>query len=148
MRPLSPNLPMTGRADDQRINSPDYYRHPTGPVSEIEGTGQIYEASSLPVHAGGGAQDHGQGQQYPPGVLNTQSYAAQAQAVPPQQIHEAPAQQEPKYVPYNPGVATAPPQQYLSQKEYPKNNHPPAQGAPAGRRRPVPPSAGPWEIGS
>lgn len=148
MRPLSPNLPMTGGADVQRVGSPDYSTYPTGTVSEVDGTGlqpQIYEAASVPVYAGGGARELGQGQ---PGAVNTQSYAGQPQAVPPQQVHEAPAHQEPKYVPYNPAIATPPPQQYSSQQEYPTNNNPPAPGAPVGQRRPVPPSAGPWEIGS
>lgn len=146
MRPHSPNSPMTGGADVQRVNSPDYYKHPTGSVSEVDGSGlqpQIYEAASVPVYGGGGAQESGQGQQYPPGALNTQSYAGQAHAVPPQ-VHEAPAQHEPKYVPYNPGVATPPP----PQQEHPTSNHQPGQGAPLGQRRSVPPSAGPWEIGS
>lgn len=129
MRPLSPNSPMNGGANVQRVNSHDYYKHPTGPISEVDGSGpqsQIHEVASVPIYAGGGAQEYGQGQQYPPRVLNTQYYAGQAKAVPPQ-VHEAPTQQEPKYMPYNPGVATPPPQQ-----EYLINNHPPAQGAPVG----------------
>lgn len=147
MRPHSPNPPITGGADVQRVNSPDYYKHPIGSVSEVDGSGlqpQVYEAASVPVYAGGGAQEHGQGQQYSPGAFNTQVSAGQAQAVPPQEVHEAPAQQEPKYVPYNPGIATPPP----PQQDYPTNNHQPGQGAPVGQRRPVAPSAGPWEIGS
>lgn len=147
MRPHSPNPPMTGGADVQRVNSPDYHKHPIGSVSEVDGSGlqpQVHEAASVPVYAGGGAQEHGQGQQYSPGAFNTQFSAGQAQAVPPQEFHEAPAQQEPKYVPYTPGIATPPP----PQQDYPTNNHQPGQGAPVGQRRPVAPSAGPWEIGS
>lgn len=150
MRPLSSNLPMTGGADGQRVNTPDHYKHPTGPISEADGTGlqpQIYEAAGVPVYAGGGAQEHGQGQQYPAGALNTQTYAGQAEALLPK-VHEAPAQQEPKYLPYNPGIATPPPQQYLPQQQYPTTNQQPAQGAPVGQQRPTAPSAGPWEIGS
>lgn len=174
MRSHSPNpLPMTGGAADiQRVNSPDYYKHATGSVSEVDGSGlqqpqpQIYEAASVPVYGGGGgggggaaAQELGQGQglQYPPAAgaaLNTQlSHAGQAQAqaqtvLPPQVVHEAPAQQEPKYVPYNPGIATPPPpplrQQHQQQQPGPQG------GAPIGGQRGsvAPPSAGPWEIGS
>lgn len=150
-----------GGADIQRVGSPDYYKHPTGTVAEVDGAGpqpQIYEAASVPVYAGGGGpQELGQqqqAQQYPPGAPlnpNTQSYAGQAQAVPQQQaqVHEAPAQQEPRYVPYNPGVATPPPQQEYPINNNNNNNNQAAQGAPVGgQRRPVPPSAGPWEIGS
>lgn len=114
MRPLSSNLPVTGGADIERIGSPDYYKHPSGPISELDRTGlqpQIYEAAGLPVHAGGSAQELGQGQQYPPGALNRQAYAGQAPAAP-SKVHEAPAQQEPKYVPYSPVIATPPPQPY------------------------------------
>lgn len=149
-RPLSSNRPMTGGADVQRINTPDYYKHTIGSISEVDGTGpqpQIYEAASVPVYAGGGAQEHGQGQQYPDRAFDTQNYSGQAKSLPPQ-VHEAPAQQEPKYVPYNPGIATPPPQQYSSQQQYPTNNQEPAQGAPVGQQRPAAPSAGPWEIGS
>lgn len=154
-----------GAADVQRVNSPDYYKHATtGTVSEVDGSGlqpqpqpHIYEAGSVPVYGGGGgaAQELGQGQQYPPAgaALNTQSHAGQAQAVlPPQvQVHEAPAQQEPKYVPYNPGIATPPPPPPPPpQQDYPAaNDHQAGQGgAPIGQRGPVAPPAGPWEIGS
>lgn len=189
IRSNSPNpLPMTGGAADiQRVNSPDYYKHATGSVSEVDGSGlqqpqpQIYEAASVPVYGGGGgggaaAQElgQGQGQQYPPAAgaaLNTQlSHAGQAQAqaqnqaqaqtvLPPEVVHEAPAQQEPKYVPYNPGIATPPPpplrqQQQQQQQDHPAaaNNHQPGpqDGVPIGGQRGSvpPPSAGPWEIGS
>lgn len=146
MRPHSPNLPMAGGADVQRVNSPDYYKHPPGSVSEVDGSGlqpQIYEAASAPAYSGGGAQEYGQGQQYAPKALNTQPNAGQAQAVLPH-VHEAPAQQEPKYMPYTPGIATPPPPQQV----YPTSNHQPGQGAPLEQRRPADPSAGPWEIGS
>lgn len=150
MRPISSNLPITSETNIQRINSPDYYKQPTGTISEVDGMGpqpQIYEAAGAPVYAGGGAQEHGQGQQHQPGAFNIQTYAGQAQPLLPQ-VHEAPAQQEPKYVPYNPGIATPPPQQYSSQRHYPTQNQQPAQGAPVGQQRPDAPPAGPWEIGS
>lgn len=149
-----------GAADVQRVNSPDYYKHATGSITEVDGSGlqpqpHIFEAASVPVYGGGGgggaAQDPGQGQQYPPAgaALNTRSHAGQAQALLPPQVHEAPAQQEPKYVPYSQGIATLPPPP-PPQQDYPAaNNHQPGQGgAPIGQRGPVAPSAGPWEIGS
>ena len=150
MRPLSSNLPVTGGADVERVGSPDNYRHPSGPNSEVDGMGlqpHIYEAASVPVHARGSAQEHSQGHQYPPGALNTQTYAGQAPAAPPN-VHEAPAQQEPKYLPYSPASASPPPQLYSSQQQYPTNNQQPAQGAPVGQQRPAASSAGPWEVGS
>lgn len=134
-RPLSPNLPMTGGADVNGDNIPDYYKHPTGPISEVDGTGpqpQIYGTAGVPQYAGGGAQELGQ---------------AQASSHLPH-VHEVPAQQEPKYVPYNPGIATPPPQQYSMQQQYPTRNPQPAQGAPVGQPRPAAPYSGPWEIGS